>query len=255
MKIGALMVVHCDVENVAYAIRGIYDFVDAIVVVHSDTSWAKVKKSDGTLGLLHSLEDPKNKLRIYTGSYPIQKQHRTFAMEKIKEEGCTHMFVVDGDEIWDPTSLTGVRQTMEDNPDNWLFRMRFCQMWKNLGYRLEPDRYMEVLWRLADDLYFVGNARRLVYKDNRHTKIRIDIPGPICYHLTAVCSDKFMKEKMTTRGYKDKVVKGWFENIWLKWHPEMENLHPTRPRVYRQAVPLDKTKLPEFMKTHRFYDG
>lgn len=251
MKIGVLMVVHCDAENVNYALKGIYDFADVIVVVHSDTSWSGVKKSDGTLEILHNFMDPKNKLRIFTGSYPIQRDHRQFALNRVKEEGCNFLFVVDGDEIYSPDTLRGTRKVVEDNPQANCFGMRFHQMWKTLKYRLDPDRYFSVLWKISDDLCFARNARRL---SCARKSVQVNLPEPICYHLTAVCSDEFMKEKMITRGYKNQVVKGWLEDVWLKWHPEMENLHPTKPSVYKKAVSIDTTKIPDFMKTHKYYE-
>jgi len=251
MKIGVLMVVNCDQENVEYSLKGVYDFCDVIVVVHSDTNWAGVKKSDNTLAKLRAFEDPAQKLRVTTGSFPIQKEHRTFALEAVRKEKCDYVFIVDGDEIYDPKSLVNTRAFMQAHPEAHLFHVKFCQMWKTLSYKLIPDRNIGVIWKLTKDLHFIGNARRIRYKKDDYIR-QVD-PEATCYHLTCTCTDAFMKEKITTRGYKNKVVKGWYEEKWLKWYPDMENLHPTRPDIYKKAVLIDKATLPPFVTTHVFY--
>jgi hypothetical protein len=70
----------------------------------------------------------------------------------------------------------------------------------------------------------------------------------IMHHMNYCRSADTTKRKLAS--YKNPsvsrmhpVVDGWFENVWLKWTPEladvMENLHPTHPQVWKRAVKHD----------------
>ena len=248
MKIGAIIAVNCDKDNIEYCLKGIYDFCDKVVVVYSDTTWINEKKEDGTLEIIGRFPDPKNKLKIIKGSFNTQAGQRTVGLEYLREENYDYVFVVDSDEIYNPKSLLGVMSSIEQHKDSSTFEVNWVQLWKTLDYVLNC-RGLSVIYKISDDFRFPGPARQTLPK-GRKSEFLSNVD---CFHLSCVCSNEYMKEKLATRSYKNRVVKGWYENIWLGWTPDMKNLHPTKPKKYKKAELFDKTGLPDFMKNHKFY--
>lgn len=251
VKIGAIVIANRDRENIWYCLRGIYDFCDKVVVIYSDTTWTGKTKSDGTLEVLKTFRDPDNKLNIIEGTFSGQHDQRNVGLKILKAENYDYVFVVDSDEIYDPSTLVNARTIINQRPDADMFRVKFKELWKTFEYVIVPERHITVFYKMRPEFYWVGPARQSSYRGLNEL---ITVVLPIeCYHLMCVCSDEYMKEKINTRMYRHKVMPNWYEEVWLKWQPEMKNLHSTSPKVFRQAVQFNKTQLPDFMKTHRFW--
>lgn len=322
MKMGAIVIVNCDRDNIWYCLRGIYDACDKIIVVHSGCNWNGKPKDDGTLKIVKSFEDSGGKIEIITGSYTSQPGQRTVALEILKNEDYDYCFVVDSDEIYHPKQLRWARRVIEDNPSIDIFSVRWRRLWKTLSYKLVPDDgEVFPFYKITDDFYFterrgttyrtrqlkekaiaeqerevrfaekiLKRRERQLKKEKRKKRMKLrernvkqarktiererkvlerikkqdqnmegvqtlflDPDKIVCYHLTCVCDNEQMLEKIQTRSYKDRVHPSWYECKWLNWTLETCDLHPTSPTQYRRAIPSDKTKLPTFMNTHRFW--
>jgi len=259
MKIGAIVAVNCDKENIWYCLRGIYDFCDEVVVVYSDVTWTGTKKEDETVKIIDTFPDEDRKLKIIKGSFLTQPEQRNVGLKYLKENNFDYVFVVDSDEFYSPSTLTSARGFIAKNPNKLAFRVFFRQMWKTLEWVLVPNKEFFAFFKLLPEFNFTGPSRQAYYgtksrSSKKHILMNMEtIHNVDCFHLTCVCSDAYMKEKLLTRNYRDKVISRWFENVWLKWTPEMKNLHPTKPEIYKTAKLIDKKLLPNFVKTHKFY--
>ncbi len=342
MKIGAIVIVNCDKDNIWYCLKGIYRGCDKIIVVHSDCNWNGESKDDGTLEITRSFEDPDNKIEIITGSYTSQPGQRTIALEILKNEEYDYCFVVDSDEIYHPEQVLWAKAFIKNNPSIDIFRVRWLRLWKTLSYKLIPDDgEVSAFYKITDDFYFTQrrgttyrtrqlgekaleieireekravrleameelesardglklrkkqkkkeqNTKRIKMRRERikeaekrerrawkvlksvlkqiedkvdsakDEKVKVEFMDPekiVCYHLTTVCDDEQMLEKIQTRSYKDRIHPDWYQNKWLDWAVETRNLHPTSPAQYERAKSFHKGRLPSFMKTHRFWNN
>ena len=86
MKIGAIIAVNCDEENIWYCLKGIYDFCDEIVVVYSDTTWTGIKQEDGTVDIIDTFPDADKKLKIIKGSFLTQPEQRIVGLNYLKKK-------------------------------------------------------------------------------------------------------------------------------------------------------------------------
>lgn len=71
------------------------------------------------------------------------------------------------------------------------------------------------------------------------------IPGTTLHHLSYIRTNEDMKKKISSWGHANEVIPGWYENVWLKWTPEMMNFHPTEPNVFHKS---EYHPLPEELK-------
>lgn len=332
MKIGAIVIVNCDKNNIWFCLKGIYDVCDKVVVVYSDCDWNGDIRDDGTLAVIQKFVDPDKKLQVVIGSFTSQPNQRMAALQILKDEGFDYCFVVDSDEIYHPEQLQWAREVIESNPSVDIFSVRMRNLWKTLDYMLIPDDWeLSAFYRISNDFHFtksrstsyktdviedraaakalwnailevrrelsfiekslksreeelrkrrqkkklkrrkgkIKRVRMKVEKEERtlgsikkedleeKKKVRTFFLDPdkiVCYHLTAVCDDKQMLEKIQTRSYKDSLHPGWYEWKWLKWTPNTRNLHPVKPAQYEKAILFNKEELPSFMKKHSFWD-
>ena len=92
------------------------------------------------------------------------------------------------------------------------------------------------------------NGVRFQKKRNPNGTKIINIPNVTCYHASYVLTDDELREKLKTWGHhNDFDVDVWFNNIWLKWTPNMINMHPVNPPAWYKAVEFNE-KLPEVLK-------
>ena len=66
----------------------------------------------------------------------------------------------------------------------------------------------------------------------------------ICYHLSYARDDDTMRRKFETNSHAKEFIGDWYEEIWLKWHPDMRDLHPVTPSQYKMATKDDFSRLP-----------
>jgi hypothetical protein len=57
------------------------------------------------------------------------------------------------------------------------------------------------------------------------------------HHLSYVRRDSDMWKKVSSfEAAKEFDVQAWYDNVWLKWTPDMENLHPVVPHQFKRAT-------------------
>jgi hypothetical protein len=56
------------------------------------------------------------------------------------------------------------------------------------------------------------------------------------HHFSYVRSDEEMLKKISTFSHAEEFnTMEWYNNVWLKWTPEMRNIHPTVPYLFPEA--------------------
>lgn len=164
MKLGAIVIVNCDKDNIWYCLKGIYDVCDRIMIVYSSCDWNGAPRDDGTLAVIEDFEDPDKKIQIIVGEYTSQPGQRTAGLNILKEEEYDYCFVVDSDEIYHPEQLQWAREVIEDNPDIDIFSVQMKNLWKTLDYILLPDdRQLSCFYKITDGFGFT-KSRGTTYK-------------------------------------------------------------------------------------------
>ena len=64
-----------------------------------------------------------------------------------------------------------------------------------------------------------------------------------------------MTYKQSIHGHKAEFSKTW-SNLWYNWHPEITeaNFHPCSTTVWLKIEHFDRSKLPEKLKKHVYYN-
>ena len=79
-----------------------------------------------------------------------------------------------------------------------------------------------------------------VYEGKQWTYVRPDLL--ICHHMSFVRRDDLMLRKIQMFSHADEIIKGWYEEKWLKWEESMTDLHPLNPSTFKRTVPATTSK-------------
>lgn len=236
----AYYALHYGSDYLGWSIRSIYDHVDQIHILYTDKpshghssplpnpdSREKLKKSSLTFG------DPGNKIKWHEGHWGWEGQQRDTIFEIAKREGADTVLVVDADEIWPEDVIKKALEEGDASPvRNNLIRMH--TFWRSFS------------WTCTDEMMPV----RLIYP-NKPVGVKY-LSGRVL-HFGYARSVEDVQYKISCHGHKGEWRSEWFDR-YRTWPASGNNdLHPTCRDTWN-AQPYDKTQLPEYMKSHPYYD-
>lgn len=186
-------------------------------------------KDDGTIDIFK-----KYGINVFWSEDTVEHERRNRAKRQIDRD---YIFIVDSDEIWEPEDLKTLMSMANSNPIVECFSCHLHNYWKTEDYRIDPMEGYKAQVLIKKVVNFV---------ECRTTDATICHNAPVTMHRMNYCrSVETIKRKIAF--YRNPsvnrlhpVIDGWFENVWLKWTPEladvMENLHPTHPEAWKKAV-------------------
>jgi len=232
--ISACVCLHYGKDYLGFAIRSVYDHVDEIVVAytskpsHGQDSPGPCSETQAELYEIAS-KAAQSKLKWIEGSYDNEGAHRDAAMENC---GGDIILVLDADEIWDGNELSEALEVVKQS-NHKEYLANAVHFWRSFNWACKDDMWpvriikpggKETLY-LKQKFYHFGYARK---------------PDAVFY-------------KMQIHGHKNEWRKDWFQKKFLTWDPGDKDVHPTCKNTWTPE-PFDKTKLPDFMRAHQYYD-
>jgi glycosyltransferase involved in cell wall biosynthesis len=247
-RINALMPAYNTAEFVQAALSSIYDFVDEIVVVEG--GWSKdadIRSPDKTWQLILDFPDPSNKIKKLQFNrmpmpelYPfVSEQHKNKVMqfehhlfyngEALRQQLIARdfafrkfsnptgwLFFVDSDEVYDPESLEGILELVEDVGDEY---NSFTFWGKNFyfGYRYYAGEYYQRIIKIPPPNKRPYISRTCCLNCDGDIDIKnLDIPDEIgfFYHYGYVGKER-VRQKLTM--WDRDLVDKWFmkhDDLW-----------------------------------------
>lgn len=255
----AVYVVHYGMDYLEYSIKSIYDKVDKILLSVGLKSWTYKTTHDidqRFLAHIYDLAKKYSKIEIVTvDSAKLDEEQRNLTIPHAA--GYDYYFLVDFDEIYDGDSIDRLYNFVSANPGHSVYRIPFFHFWRGFGYRLE-----ETIFKPVERLFRISRRFRFKWssKSGFKEKAKINVPIDICscFHFSYARMPDEIKMKTETWAHATDVRPNWFEDIFLKWpgNKEMIDIHPYKDQeeLWKRAVFFDKTRLPDFMKDHPYYN-
>lgn len=168
--------------------------------------------------------------------FESQLDERNWGMDLLQKEGYEYVLIFDADEYY---LKEDIRKMIE-----------FIEVYKNEAFKSTTKDY--IYWKnenwhfrhggfticLRADIRFALGDRTIQSKDIKKIPEWI-----IMHHFSYSRTDEEMKVKITTRDFSKNVLKNWYNEVWLKWTPEMINLGPVDPNVF--PIALTTTDMPQ----------
>jgi hypothetical protein len=156
----------------------------------------------------------------------------------------------DADEFYYHDDFNKIIEYIKTNPNYDVYQCGWINFWKSFKYITVPETnekivgYPQIFVNLNNNINFVRKRKPYGSKN-------IIIPNVTCYHASYVLTNEELQEKLKTWGHhNDFNVDSWYNNIWLKWHPEMINLHPISSSAWYKAIEFNE-ELPEVLKKYK----
>jgi hypothetical protein len=227
--------------------EGAYSECDRVFILLNDRPWRGPARDQGeTLRAIEGLPDPDGKIILVRGSWATESAERNSGLQLLREGGFDYCFVLDSDEIYEPTVLRAMMREIAKEPTVDCWHVSWLTYWKSPLFRIDPpEAFKPAVFVKVGGTSFTHN------RDVQAASHRlIDETIGMCHHLSYARTNEELLKKITSFSHADEIVPGWYEKVWLAWdeRPELPELHPTHPSAYKRAIPQSVENLPASLR-------
>jgi hypothetical protein len=228
-----------------------YPHVDIIYVSYSKKPWTynpNARNLYNNTANIQELSKSKwwDKVHLITGEWETEEQQRNACVNCALRDGIDYLIIHDADEFYLHREFQRVIQYIKDNPDYDYYKVGWYCFWKSFKNLLMGPNgsgiigYPEFAINLNRGIYFQSKRRPIGSNVNI---IPTDVAT--CYHGSYVLTDEELLTKINTWGHTNDFDKHyWFNEKWLKWTPDMKDLHLVTPSDWKYAAEINMI-LPE----------
>jgi len=184
---------------------------------------------------------------VIVGEWSTELEHRSYALEWLKEHGYSHALIPDSDEIADEDLISSFLSIASTRLAQRVY-VRMDTYWKRTDCVIRPrERFTPLLLIELDKVFqlegyeFTGR----LYDGGRAMLLAPEFG--LLHHLSYVGPDERIARKLGTWSHTGEVDSRWFEKAWLGWDadPLLENFHPTHPTAYGS---VERIAIPDLLK-------
>jgi GT2 family glycosyltransferase len=260
MKFAALYCVYHDHEYLDLSVLPIAKHVDKVLFLMNDKPWNGDKINN--LATIMHIEDLCNKYK----HFELIQSHWNKEID-LRNEGLGFLsnkydftFIIDSDELFHEYQFVNLKKFIELNSNCPAFHIEMNTYWKDF-YTIWPrEPYKPLIAVKTNQFYFnyvrqgttavMRNENIVIQTDEQYKYLIVPENVAVMHHLSYARSDEFIKQKMQIASHNSEFIPNWYENVWLKWHKDMINLHPVKPDQYHKAIKSDFSTLPDQLRTY-----
>lgn len=258
MNFAAMYCLYDDYEYLDISLES-FKNIDKVLFLISDVPWNGGKDQishTNTINHVKNLCDKNSNYELITGHWTNEVDQRNYGLSKLAKENYEYTFIVDNDEIYHDYHVESIKKFILSNTKYSAFHIEWNTYWNKDYYVINPrENFNPLIVVKTSEFLFTGirlgitSVKRagsviLRTNDNDYNGILIPSNIAICYHLSYARTDDFIKRKLETNSHASEFINSWYENVWKKWTPSMQNLHPVTPEQYKIAVKEDFVAFP-----------
>ena len=224
-KICSNILVYNDEQLIAGCLAGLTDIHN---IVSISTPWQGTHQSfDRTAEIAKKMG-----AQVVLKNFRTEGEQRTAMSKLAKELGYDYILVIDVDEYYRKEDIQKAINFISNNhAERYDIDIEY-NFWKDENWEVRPRISKVRLFCVPAGTKFPGNR-------NVNAKKLLMPSDIVLYHFSYVGDDAKILNKLTHFSHAHEVRKDWFKNIWQKWTPEMENIHPCVSHVFKKAIPFD----------------
>lgn len=259
---GLLMSVFNEPEYLSLVIEPIAHQFQQITFIMNETPWhGHSIDNSATLKKIEELCQKYKQCQFIRSSWVTEADQRNHALDLQKQNNITYTFIIDSDEVYSNEHIQNIKNFMQRFPNAIAFHIEMDTFWTKNFYVIRPRENYSPLAVVKPD-QFIFDYIRAGYTGKEadgtvhgpghpaYRGLKIPADQAVCFHLSYARTDAFVKSKVSSFSEADDILSGWYENVWLKWKPENQNLHPINPPQYQKAEPCDLETLPLHLKEY-----
>lgn len=228
MKIGLLTVAYNEGRMMPKFLSHLPKWINTTVVLVSNTPWfGKAELPDNT-----DITAEKMGADVIVHDWDSEEEQRNAGLDYLND--CDWVIVLDPDEFLDNSNWKKLRGLIDQNPENNAFVVDHQKVYWKDGWHAVPDRDYQQL--------ILVRPNRVRFVDKRVIDSSFAIAPVFIHHFSWAKTDAECWSKISHYAHaKDFDIEKWFNEVWLKWTPEMQDVHPTTPETLHR---FQKAKLP-----------
>ena len=250
-RIAILPVMEFDDPYFPYSVESVIDSVDYLLFSVNERSWgnSEIKLTDENRTFITEFVKTNPKFKLLIGNWEEEHIQHNANIECALSLGADIIFCTSCDQIYgdgDPKKIMDILESSDAD----LVRVQWMTFWKTdpLCAVWPPEVYQPVIAFKPKNFRYQGVSEgKAIDKDGnfRDTKqIVLSVNDVKVYHFSFARSDEFVKHKMEMSSHRHQHIPEWYDNVWKKWRPEMENIHPAWPAQWKKAIPFPLEQLP-----------
>lgn len=229
MRVATVAVAYNEARLIQKHLQHIPDWVSEKLVLVSEKPWNGLElMDDGTADLAREAG-----ATVIKHDWATEEDQRNAGQEYLSDYD--YIIVLDPDEFLDNKNWTALEKVLwdEDNPIRAGVVHHQLTYWQN-GYVANPARDYPMLIVVQPDVRFVD--KRVV--DSSFSKLPVFL-----HHMSwAKTSDEVWRKISHYAHANDFDIEKWFNEVWLKWEPGMQDVHPVSPETLHN---LERATLPK----------
>lgn len=261
MNFGAVYCLYDDTEYLEVSLYSVSKYLNQVLFLISDVPWNGTKiDNSSTVKKVQELCEKNKNYKLIQGHWTNEIDQRNFGLSLFSKQGIDFSFVIDSDEVYKEQHFVNIINFIITNQQIQAFHLEWNTYWKKDYYRINPrEDFKPLICVKTNNFLFtfirggVTNVHRsgefvLTSNDKTYNYALIPPNVAICYHLSYARDDEYMKRKLETNSHAPEFIKNWYEEIWEKWTPEKQNLHPVTPQQYQIATKESFRNFPDQLK-------
>jgi glycosyltransferase involved in cell wall biosynthesis len=224
MKVATYTQCYRSEETIKDCLNSFKGLVDQQLVLISERPWrGEALPLDKTKKVAE-----KEGAEVIVGNWSEETPQRNLGLQILKDYDW--IINIDSDERYDKDSAKKIIKFAKTNPPLSAYGITTMKTyWKTKEYVIDPPEGGGRLVLMKPSITIITT---LCIKE-KWGFLPKDI---VMHHYSYVRSDEEMKTKMEYTATQEPIVEGWYDNVWLKWTPKMENLHPVNPETFKKAI-------------------
>lgn len=228
MRLGAITVTFNE-ENLIDACINQFDGFDIEhLILVSKEPWHGNYKMDNTWLKAKMHEASNEKVNVVVDYWPSCAEQFNYGMDLMWKTGHDWVLIVDTDEFYTPMDLGIIIEELRETKAEALCAQYMSVYWKTPDFKIIPNQNDQ-------PIIAIKSSKRFSYiRESDCTK---QMSNAEMFHLSYVRTDESAKKKIDVFEHHNEFDKeNWYNEKWLKWNLEMEDLHPVVPSQFKQAV-------------------
>lgn len=236
MRVAVCTIAYNEAEHIERCINQFKPWGLRHVVLVSTKPWnGTPTEYDGTVQIAE-----RAGAEVIVGYWSTEAEQRNYGLAMLRDYDW--ILIVDADELYSQTDIAKLISTLSQATTPAARTNKMVTYWKTTDYVFDPADGHEPI--------IAVNPKKALFSEHRQIRQFVDhvpefsqelIPVTI-HHMSWVKSDAKVKEKIQSFSHADQIRPGWYEEVWLKWTPEMENIRPygrERSQAVKKPAPME----------------
>ncbi|HEV2961257.1 MAG TPA: hypothetical protein VG649_05475 [Candidatus Angelobacter sp.] len=220
MNLAVCTIAYNELEWIQRCIRQFKPFVGRHIVLVSSKPWfGAAGKDDGTAELARN-----EGADVYVQHWENEAQQRNWGLARLMD--FDYVLIVDADELYSRSGIEAMITSIERSREPY-FRIREMRTyWKTPDYVCAPiERWDAPVVAVDPKRVRFSKQRQIEHIIGTELPAASMLPGTL-HHMSWVKSNEKIKEKIESFSHAEHIRPGWYENVWLRWTPEMRDIAP-----------------------------